>query len=156
MVTIEPVITAAGWHPSGSVTVSIWHSAFAVSPHPALIKHHHGVQDTVIVTFSIDPNVRGYVRPSLFNFRFDICRENVQHFFECYCEVFKPVSGPPFISKKFPKDYDNTILKTLPDFTYPCSFDLWVSNLVYTCQLLREVFRIIYSEKDVHLEVDVV
>ncbi|XP_014261795.1 DENN domain-containing protein 1A-like isoform X2 [Cimex lectularius] len=53
-------------------------------------------------------------------------RENVYHLFECFCEVVKPQAGvkDAWIIQKFPDSYkDEEVLKSVPQFSYPCEFD---------------------------------
>ncbi|BES98083.1 DENN domain-containing protein [Nesidiocoris tenuis] len=53
-------------------------------------------------------------------------REDVNHVFECFCEVVKPQGEIPdaWIIQKFPDTYrDEEVLKSVPKFAYPCEFD---------------------------------
>ncbi|XP_076291745.1 DENN domain-containing protein 1B isoform X5 [Lasioglossum baleicum] len=55
-------------------------------------------------------------------------RDNVQHLFECFCEVAAPlVEKLPWILQKYPSSFsDEEILKSVPKFAYPCE----IENLV--------------------------
>lgn len=48
-------------------------------------------------------------------------RENVKHFFECFCEVVPPSdTTEPWIIQQFPEKYkDVEVLKSVPKFAYP-------------------------------------
>ncbi|XP_066962450.1 DENN domain-containing protein 1B isoform X5 [Macrobrachium rosenbergii] len=57
-------------------------------------------------------------------------RENPRRLFECWCEVVGPkgTDRPPWIIQKFPDSYskeerEKEILKSVPQFAFPCSFD---------------------------------
>ncbi|CAG9864679.1 unnamed protein product [Phyllotreta striolata] len=51
-------------------------------------------------------------------------RENVKHFFECFCEVVPPTDqSEPWIIQQFPDNYkDHEVLKSVPKFAYPYKF----------------------------------
>lgn len=54
------------------------------------------------------------------------CRQDVKHFFECFCEVVGPKNDdtPAWIIQKFPESYkDESVLKSVPKFAFPCEFD---------------------------------
>ncbi|XP_076375421.1 DENN domain-containing protein 1A isoform X8 [Megalopta genalis] len=55
-------------------------------------------------------------------------RDNVQHLFECFCEVAAPLGEKlPWILQKYPSSFlDEEILKSVPKFAYPCE----IENLV--------------------------
>ncbi|XP_043594668.1 DENN domain-containing protein 1B isoform X2 [Bombus pyrosoma] len=52
-------------------------------------------------------------------------RDNVQHLFECFCEVAAPLGEkPPWILQKYPTTFlDEEILKSVPKFAYPCEIE---------------------------------
>ncbi|XP_054276852.1 DENN domain-containing protein 1A-like isoform X2 [Macrosteles quadrilineatus] len=53
-------------------------------------------------------------------------RENVKHYFECFCEVAgpQPDGTEAWIIQRYPETYrDEQVLKSVPKFTYPCEFD---------------------------------
>ncbi|KAK4315826.1 hypothetical protein Pmani_012982 [Petrolisthes manimaculis] len=53
-------------------------------------------------------------------------RENPARLLECWCEVVGPQGKdrPPWILQKFPNSYnDKEILKSVPQFAFPCTFD---------------------------------
>ncbi|XP_067126437.1 DENN domain-containing protein 1B-like isoform X2 [Centruroides vittatus] len=53
-------------------------------------------------------------------------RDNPTHVFECFCEITIPSScnESAWITKKFPESYkDEEILKSVPEFAYPCEFN---------------------------------
>ncbi|XP_076244199.1 DENN domain-containing protein 1A isoform X2 [Calliopsis andreniformis] len=52
-------------------------------------------------------------------------RDNVQHLFECFCEVAAPLAEkPPWILQKYPSSFsDEEILKSVPKFAYPCEIE---------------------------------
>ncbi|XP_043529242.1 DENN domain-containing protein 1A isoform X2 [Frieseomelitta varia] len=52
-------------------------------------------------------------------------RDNVQHLFECFCEVAAPLAEkPPWILQKYPTSFsDEEILKSVPKFAYPCEIE---------------------------------
>ncbi|XP_012339359.1 DENN domain-containing protein 1A isoform X2 [Apis florea] len=52
-------------------------------------------------------------------------RDNVQHLFECFCEVAAPLGEkPPWILQKYPTSFlDEEILKSVPKFAYPCEIE---------------------------------
>ncbi|XP_017760738.1 PREDICTED: DENN domain-containing protein 1A isoform X3 [Eufriesea mexicana] len=52
-------------------------------------------------------------------------RDNVQHLFECFCEVAAPLrEKPPWILQKYPTSFlDEEILKSIPKFAYPCEIE---------------------------------
>ncbi|KAK8372697.1 hypothetical protein O3P69_012747, partial [Scylla paramamosain] len=54
-------------------------------------------------------------------------RENPRRLLECWCEVVGPQGEggrPPWISQKFPSTYtDEEVLKSVPQFTFPCPFE---------------------------------
>ncbi|CAL4065623.1 unnamed protein product, partial [Meganyctiphanes norvegica] len=52
-------------------------------------------------------------------------RDNPSQLFVCWCEVVGPQGDqPPWIIQKFPSNYKNEeILKSVPQFTFPCNFD---------------------------------
>ncbi|XP_076670470.1 DENN domain-containing protein 1B isoform X6 [Andrena cerasifolii] len=52
-------------------------------------------------------------------------RDNVQHLFECFCEVAAPLGEkPPWILQKYPSSFsDEEILKSVPKFAYPCEIE---------------------------------
>lgn len=53
-------------------------------------------------------------------------RDNVKHYFECFCEVVGPQAGreDAWIIQKFPENYcDQEVLKSVPKFVFPCEFD---------------------------------
>ncbi|XP_046735286.1 DENN domain-containing protein 1A isoform X3 [Diprion similis] len=52
-------------------------------------------------------------------------RENVRHLFECFCEVAAPVADKdPWLLQRFPESFsEEEILKSVPKFAYPCSFE---------------------------------
>ncbi|KZC14460.1 DENN domain-containing protein 1A, partial [Dufourea novaeangliae] len=54
-----------------------------------------------------------------------ISRDNVQHLFECFCEVAAPLGEkPPWILQKYPSPFsDEEILKSVPKFAYPCEIE---------------------------------
>ncbi|XP_066256358.1 DENN domain-containing protein 1B-like isoform X1 [Euwallacea similis] len=51
-------------------------------------------------------------------------RENVKHFFECFCEVVPPTEGKDaWIIQQYPDKYkDAEVLKSVPKFAYPYKF----------------------------------
>ncbi|CAD1473823.1 unnamed protein product, partial [Heterotrigona itama] len=51
--------------------------------------------------------------------------DNVQHLFECFCEVAAPLGEkPPWILQKYPTSFsDEEILKSVPKFAYPCEIE---------------------------------
>lgn len=60
------------------------------------------------------------------NLRNLFSRENVKHYFECFCEVVGPQAEgvDAWIIQKFPETYrDEEVLKSVPKFTFPCDFD---------------------------------
>lgn len=52
-------------------------------------------------------------------------RENVKHFFECFCEVVPPTGdNDAWIIQQFPETYKDTeVLKSVPKFAYPYKFE---------------------------------
>ncbi|XP_059477766.1 DENN domain-containing protein 1A-like isoform X2 [Neocloeon triangulifer] len=52
-------------------------------------------------------------------------REDVRHFFECFCEIAKPQpEKEAWIVQKFPESYkDEEVLKSVPKFAFPCEFE---------------------------------
>ncbi|XP_065211739.1 DENN domain-containing protein 1B-like [Planococcus citri] len=53
-------------------------------------------------------------------------RQDVKHFFECFCEVVGPKGdqNKAWIIQKFPETYkDEAVLKLVPEFAFPCEFD---------------------------------
>lgn len=56
-------------------------------------------------------------------------RENVKHFFECFCEVVPPGDNTePWIIQQFPEKYkDVEVLKSVPKFAYPYKIEKYVS-----------------------------
>ncbi|CAH1998632.1 unnamed protein product [Acanthoscelides obtectus] len=52
-------------------------------------------------------------------------RENVKHFFECFCELVPPCQDKePWIIQQFPDKYkDEEVLKSVPKFAYPCKLE---------------------------------
>ncbi|XP_074654474.1 DENN domain-containing protein 1A-like isoform X2 [Tubulanus polymorphus] len=53
-------------------------------------------------------------------------KENPDKIFEVFAEVGRPSvpDGEPFILQKFPEEYDDeVVLKTIPEFTFPCAFE---------------------------------
>ncbi|XP_034193086.1 DENN domain-containing protein 1B isoform X11 [Osmia lignaria lignaria] len=52
-------------------------------------------------------------------------RDNVQHLFECFCEIAAPLGErPPWILQKYPTSFsDEEILKSVPKFAYPCEIE---------------------------------
>ncbi|XP_025836146.1 DENN domain-containing protein 1A-like [Agrilus planipennis] len=52
-------------------------------------------------------------------------RENVKHFFECFCEIVPPTpERDAWILQQFPESYkDEEVLKSIPKFSYPCNFE---------------------------------
>ncbi|XP_012154512.1 DENN domain-containing protein 1A isoform X6 [Megachile rotundata] len=52
-------------------------------------------------------------------------RDNVQHLFECFCEIAAPLGEkPPWILQKYPISFsDEEILKSVPKFAYPCEIE---------------------------------
>uniref|UniRef100_A0A1B6LJQ9 UDENN domain-containing protein n=1 Tax=Graphocephala atropunctata TaxID=36148 RepID=A0A1B6LJQ9_9HEMI len=53
-------------------------------------------------------------------------RENVKHYFECFCEVVgpQPDGNDAWIIQKFPETYkDEEVLRSVPKFAFPCDFD---------------------------------
>ncbi|XP_017879971.1 DENN domain-containing protein 1B isoform X2 [Ceratina calcarata] len=52
-------------------------------------------------------------------------RDNVQHLFECFCEVAAPLGERlPWILQKYPTSFqDEEILKSVPEFAYPCEIE---------------------------------
>nr|CAH7751977.1 unnamed protein product [Callosobruchus chinensis] len=52
-------------------------------------------------------------------------RENVKHFFECFCELVPPCQEKePWIIQQFPDKYrDEEVLKSVPKFAYPCKLE---------------------------------
>lgn len=53
-------------------------------------------------------------------------RDNVKHYFECFCEVVgpQPDGSEPWIIQKFPETYrDEEVLKSVPKFAFPCEFE---------------------------------
>lgn len=54
-------------------------------------------------------------------------RDNPTHVFECFCEITIPSScneSTAWITRKFPESYkDEEILKSVPEFAYPCEFN---------------------------------
>ncbi|XP_076757771.1 DENN domain-containing protein 1B isoform X3 [Xylocopa sonorina] len=52
-------------------------------------------------------------------------RDNVQHLFECFCEVAAPLGEKaPWILQKYPTSFlDEEILKSVPKFAYPCEIE---------------------------------
>lgn len=57
---------------------------------------------------------------------YSIIRNDVTHLFECFCEVVGPSkeNTSPWILQKFPEHYrQDEMLKTIPNFAYPCDFD---------------------------------
>lgn len=54
-----------------------------------------------------------------------VCRENVKHFFECFCEVVPPTSDKEaWIIQQYPDKYrDEEVLKAVPKFAYPYKFE---------------------------------
>ncbi|XP_050501075.1 DENN domain-containing protein 1B isoform X2 [Diabrotica virgifera virgifera] len=52
-------------------------------------------------------------------------RENVKHFFECFCEVVPPrAKNEPWIIQQYPEKYkDEEVLKAVPKFAYPYKFE---------------------------------
>lgn len=52
-------------------------------------------------------------------------RQDVKHFFECFCEVVGPKDeNGPWIIQKFPESYkDDSVLKSVPEFAFPCEFN---------------------------------
>lgn len=55
-------------------------------------------------------------------------RDNVKHFFECFCEVVPPSEDrEAWILQQFPDKYnDNEVLKSVPKFAYPYKFETTV------------------------------
>jgi hypothetical protein len=63
-------------------------------------------------------------------------RLNPTHLFECFCEVAAPAPGDPsgsskpWILQKFPEKFNNDeLLKSMPDFVFPCDFDKLVRRI---------------------------
>lgn len=58
-------------------------------------------------------------------FDINIFRDNVQHLFECFCEIATPLGEkPPWILQKYPTSFsDEEILKSVPKFAYPCEIE---------------------------------
>ncbi|XP_060519559.1 DENN domain-containing protein 1A-like isoform X2 [Cylas formicarius] len=52
-------------------------------------------------------------------------RENVQHLFECFCEIVPPSAGKQaWIIQQYPDKYkDQEVLKSVPKFAYPYKFE---------------------------------
>ncbi|KAJ8922376.1 hypothetical protein NQ315_004319 [Exocentrus adspersus] len=52
-------------------------------------------------------------------------RENVKHFFECFCEIVPPTNDKePWIIQQYPDKYkDEEVLKSVPQFAYPYKFE---------------------------------
>jgi hypothetical protein len=52
-------------------------------------------------------------------------RENVKHFFECFCEVVPAtVDKDAWIIQQYPDKYkDEEVLKSVPKFAYPYKFE---------------------------------
>ncbi|KAG5900476.1 hypothetical protein JTB14_010888 [Gonioctena quinquepunctata] len=52
-------------------------------------------------------------------------RDNVKHFFECFCEVVPPnINQEPWIIQQYPDKYkDDEVLKAVPKFAYPYKFE---------------------------------
>lgn len=45
---------------------------------------------------------------------------------ECWCEIVAPQGSdhPPWIIQKFPRTYnEEEVLKSIPQFTFPCPFE---------------------------------
>lgn len=57
--------------------------------------------------------------------RYILFRDNVQHLFECFCEIAAPLGEkPPWILQKYPNTFsDDEILKSVPKFAYPCEIE---------------------------------
>lgn len=63
-------------------------------------------------------------------------RENPRRLFECWCEVVSPKGRDrqAWIIQKFPNNYSNEeILKCVPEFAFPCSFERWVHEELVFC-----------------------
>lgn len=60
--------------------------------------------------------------------KFSLFRQDVKHFFECFCEVVGPKDeNGPWIIQKFPESYkDDSVLKSVPEFAFPCEFNTLV------------------------------
>ncbi|XP_017777504.1 PREDICTED: DENN domain-containing protein 1A-like isoform X2 [Nicrophorus vespilloides] len=56
---------------------------------------------------------------------FSRLRVNVSHFFECFCEIVPPSSDKDaWIIQQFPENYkDEEVLKSVPKFAYPYTFE---------------------------------
>lgn len=55
-----------------------------------------------------------------------VFRQDIKHFFECFCEVVgtKESENTAWIIQKFPESYkDENVLKSVPQFAFPCEFD---------------------------------
>lgn len=64
-------------------------------------------------------------------------RQDAKHFFECFCEVVSPKEPQrvAWIIQKFPECYkDENVLKSVPNFAFPCEFD----RLVHTGTIKSE------------------
>ena len=54
-------------------------------------------------------------------------RNNPDHLFECFCEVGIAQDESALILQKYPSDYNqNEVLKCIPQFAYPCRFNVYV------------------------------
>lgn len=60
-------------------------------------------------------------------------REDVTHFFECFCEVVPPTNDKSaWIIQQFPEKYkDEGVLKSVPNFAYPYKFEKYVRNDIF-------------------------
>lgn len=73
-----------------------------------------------------------------------LSRQDVKHFFECFCEVVGPKGEhEAWIIQKFPESYkDDSVLKSVPKFAFPCEFDKFViGNFSFNskCVLYQEM-----------------
>lgn len=51
-------------------------------------------------------------------------RNNVVHFFECFCEIVPPTTdNGAWIIQQYPDTFDSEVLKTVPKFAYPYKFE---------------------------------
>lgn len=51
-------------------------------------------------------------------------RNNVVHFFECFCEIVPPTADKAaWIIQQYPDNFDEQVLKSVPKFAYPYKFE---------------------------------
>lgn len=72
-------------------------------------------------------------------------RENVKHFFECFCEVVPPSdNSEPWIIQQFPEKYkDEEVLKSVPKFAYPYKIEKYISLIPVISKFTNVIFLVL-------------